>query len=105
MGNWKVILYWQNLELGEVHIRRGIFKGDSFSPLVPALGFIPLRSILRKVEAIYEFPESKEQINRAFNMDDLKSYNTEEKELDSLVLTVSIFSNDIGMFWYVLKIM
>ena len=96
MGNWKVILYWQNLELGEVHIRRGIFKGDSFSPLVPALGFIPLRSILRKVKAIYEFPESKEQIN---------SYNTEEKELDSLVQTVSIFSNDIGMFWYVLKIM
>ena len=80
-----MILCWQNLELGEVKIRRGIFKGDFFSPLVPVLGFIPSRSILRKVKLIYEFPESEGQINHVFNMNDLKSYSIEEKELDSLV--------------------
>ena len=77
-------------------IRRGIFKGDFFSPLVPVLGFIPSRSILRKVKLIYEFPESQGQINHVFNMNDLKSYSIEEKEL--LISSVSIFSNDIGMF-------
>ena len=51
MEKWRVMCAG-NLELGEVDIRRGIFKGDSLSPLVFAPEFIPLRSILRKVKAI-----------------------------------------------------
>ena len=33
-------------------------------------------------------------------MDDLKLYSRMEKGLDSLVQTVHVFSEDIGMEWY-----
>ena len=33
MEKWKVMLCSRNFELGEVQIKRGIFKGDSLSPL------------------------------------------------------------------------
>ena len=63
MEKWKVMLCSGNSELGEVGIKRGIFQGDSLSPLV----------------------------------DDLKLYSRSEKGLDSLVQTVRVFSENIGM--------
>ena len=54
MGKWKVMLCSGNSELGEVEIKRGIFQGDSLSPLVFVLALIPLSLILRKAKA-YEF--------------------------------------------------
>ena len=39
---WKVMLCSGNSELGEVKIKRGIFQGDSLSPLVFVLALIPL---------------------------------------------------------------
>ena len=43
---------------------------------------------------IYEFSESREKI---LFMDELKLYSRSEKELDSLIQTVCVFSEDIGM--------
>ena len=48
MEKWKVMLCSGNSELGEVEIKRGIFQGDSLSPLVFVLALIPLSLILRK---------------------------------------------------------
>ena len=61
------------------------------------LALIPLSLILRKAKAAYEFSESKEKINHLLFMDDLKLYSRSEKGLDSLVQTVHVFSEDIGM--------
>ena len=61
------------------------------------LELIPLSLILRKVKAAYEFSESKAKINHLLFMDDLKLYSRIEKGLDSLVQTVHLFSEDIGM--------
>ena len=61
------------------------------------LTLIPLSLILRKAKAAYEFSESKERINHLLFMDDLKMYSRSEKGLDSLVHTVCVFSEDIGM--------
>ena len=61
------------------------------------LALIPLSLILRKAKAAYEFSESKENINHFLFMDDLKLYSRSEKGLDSLVQTVRVFSEDIGM--------
>ena len=55
------------------------------------LALILLSLILRKAKAAYEFSESKEKMN------DLKLYSRTEKEFDSLVQTVHVFSEDIGM--------
>ena len=94
MEKWKVMLYSGNSELSEVEIKRGIFQGDSLSPLVFVLALTPLSLILRK--AASEFSESKEKINLLF-MDDLKLYSRSEKGLDSLVQKVRVFSEDTGM--------
>ena len=86
-----------NSELGEAESKRGIFEGDSLSPLVFVLALIPLSLILRKAKAAYEFSESKEKINHLLFMDDLILYSRSEKGLESLVQTVRVFSEDIGM--------
>ena len=90
IAKWKVILCSRNSELGEVEIKRGIFQGDSLSPLVFVLALVPLSFILRKVKAAYEFSESKEKINDLLFMDDLKLYSRSWKGLDSLVQTVKM---------------
>ena len=97
MEKWKVMLCSGNSEFGEVEIKRGIFQGDSLSPLVFVLALIPLSLILRKAKAAYEFSESKEKINNLLFMDNLKLYSRTEKALDSLVQTVRVFSEDIGV--------
>ena len=55
MKKSKVMLCSGNSELGKVEIKRGIFQGDSLSPLVFVLALIPLSLILRMVKAAYEF--------------------------------------------------
>ena len=97
MEKWKVMLCSGNSELGEVEIKQGIFQVDSLSLLVFVLALIPLSLILRKAKVAYEFSESKEKINHLLFMDDLKLYSRSEKALDSLVQTVRVFSEDIGM--------
>ena len=67
------------------------------SPLVLVLPLIPLSLILRKAKAAYEFSESKEKINHLLFMNDLKLHSRSEKGLDSLVQTVHVFNEDIGM--------
>ena len=97
MEKWKVMLCSGNSVLGEVEIRRDIFQGDSLSPVVFVLALISLSLILRKAKAAYEFSESKEKINHLLFMDDMKFYCQSEKGLDSLVQTVRVFIEDIGM--------
>ena len=61
------------------------------------LALIPLSLILIKAKAAYEFSESKENINHLLFMNDLNLYSQNEKGLNSLVLTVCVFSDVIGM--------
>ena len=61
------------------------------------LALIQLSLTLRKAKAAYEFSESKEKINHLLFMDDLKLHSRSEKGLGSLVQTVCVFSEDIGM--------
>ena len=58
---------------------------------------ILLSLILRKAKAAYEFSETKEKINALLFLDDLKLYSRSEKGLDSLVQTVQVFSEDVGI--------
>ena len=97
MKAWRVDLTCNNQSLGGVDIKRGIFQGDSLSPLLFLLCLIPLTVILHKSESAYQFSSNKEKINHLLFMDDLKLYAKNEKGLESLVQTVRIFSDDIGM--------
>ena len=85
MEKWRVMLCAGNSELGEVDIKRGIFQGDSLSPLVFVLALIPLSLILRKAKAAYEFSGSKEKINHLLFMDDLKLHSRNVRQYVFLV--------------------
>jgi len=88
---------WQtNLTLGNVNIKRGIFQGDSLSPLLFIMVMIPLSILLRKEKFGYELDRCT-SINHLFFMDDLKLYGKSERELKELMRVVSLFSEDIGM--------
>ena len=97
MSNWKTELTSSGRMLGEVKIRRGIFQGDSLSPLLFVLCMIPLTVILRKVGAGYEWKNKALQTNHLLFMDDLKLFGKNEDQINSLVNTVNLYSQDIGM--------
>ena len=98
MKIWRTNLTANDECLDKVNIRRDIFQGDSLSPLLSVLALFPLSMILRKVSAEYEMTKDGCRINHLLFMDDLKLFAKNEKEIDSSVVqTVRIFSDDIGM--------
>ena len=56
-----------------------------------------LSLLLRKVKASYEWGRKEFKLNHLLFMDDLKLFGKSEDQIDSLVQTVFIFSEDIGM--------
>ena len=85
-----------NESLREVDIRRGIFQEDSFSPLLFVVVLIPLLIILNEIDLGY-VTSRNQKLNHLLFIDDLKLYAKSERELDSLIETVRIFSDDIVM--------
>ena len=81
----------------EVHIRRGIFLGNSLSPLLFVIAMIPLMIILRKIGFGYLTPKMAAKIALLLYTNDLKFYSETETELESLLNTVMILSNNINM--------
>ena len=96
MPLWKAELTSNNQNFCNVAIKRGIFQGDSLSPLLFIIGLIPLTLILRKYKKAYEFSNRKERINHVLYMDNLKLYGKTDKVIDSLIEIVGIFSSDIA---------
>ena len=57
---WKTVLTTGGEALGEVHIRRGIFQGDSLSSLIFVISLIrALTLVLRKIKAGYDPGDGK----------------------------------------------
>ena len=58
---------------------------------------MPLYPILRKCTAGYKLSRSQEMINHLMYMDDIKLIAKNEKELETLIHAVRLYSQDIGM--------
>ena len=84
-------------DLGEVYVKRGIFQGDSLSPILFVLSMVPLSLILRKVNGSYEWGQKEYKLNHLLFMDDMNLFSKSEEQMDTLVKTVHVFSTDIGM--------
>jgi hypothetical protein len=97
MKDWKTVLTSNGEVLGEVDIRRGIFQGDSLSPLLFIIIMMPLSMLLRREKLGYTFGSGGKTINHLVFMDDIKLYGKSENELEALVELVRVFSRDIGM--------
>ena len=93
MKFWWVKLTCGAERLGEVPIKRGIFQGDALPPLL----FVPSPYLWHTYwEQLNEF-RTGEKLNHLLLMDDFKLYSKKDRALDSLIQTVRIFSEDIGM--------
>ena len=91
MGQWQVELLANGNILGTVNVRRGILQGDSLSPLLFVVTLIPLSLVLREVKAGYDLMGKKDFVNHLLYMDDLKLYGRNEKQMDTLISTTSIY--------------
>ena len=97
MKNWKTNLICSHTDLGAVKISRRIFQGDSFSPLLFAVSFLPLTLVLRKMKQEHGFGRGKSKLNHLLFMDDLKLHGGSKPDNDSLIQTVYTVTDDIGM--------
>ena len=97
MKHWYTELNAGQSKLGNMKIKRGIFQGDSLSPLLFVMTMIPLTLILRKTNIFYEVRKKGKRINHLLFMDDLKLSAKNVDQIDSLVNIVKIFSEDIKM--------
>ena len=92
MKTWRVDLRAGGRSIAETKIQRGIFQGDALSPLLFIIPMMPLNHILR-----YKRSRSQEKINHLMYMDDIKLFVKNEKELETLIHAVRIYSQDIGI--------
>ena len=95
--NWRVELIAGGRSLAETKIQRGIFQGDALSLLLFIIAMMPLNHKLKKCTAGYKLSRSQEKINHLMYMDDIKLFAINEKELETLIHTIRIYSKDIGM--------
>ena len=58
---------------------------------------VPLTWLLRRAKTGYAWGNKGFKLNHLLFMDDLKLFAKSKKQIDSLVQTVHIFSEDIGM--------
>ena len=100
MRQWKtnMVLVHESgvLETGPISIKRGIFQGDSLSPLLFTMSLNPLSQELQKAGYGYQL-DKLSKINHLFYVDDLKLYGTSDNQLKGLMSTVKKVSDDIQM--------
>ena len=97
MKTWRVELTAGGRRLAEAKIQRGMFQGYALSPLLFIIAMIPLNHIIRKCTAGYKLSRSQEKVNHLMYMDDIKLFEKNEKELETLIHTARTYSQDIGM--------
>ena len=97
MSSWNTLLTVNGQILGQVNIRRGMFQEDLLSPLLFVAALIPLTIKLRQTGFGYQASKNAAKISHLLYIDDLKLYGKSAPELESLLNTVRIFSNDISM--------
>ena len=98
MKTWRVELTAGGRSIAETRSKEGFSKEMHYHP--PPLFIIammPLNHILRKCAAGYKLSRLQEKINHQMYMDDIKLFAKNEKELETLIHAVRIYSQDIGM--------
>ena len=74
MEQWKLSLTSNGEDPGKVDMKKGIFQGDSLSPLLFVLSMVPLSLIRIKVNANYESGKKEYKLNHLLFMDDFKLF-------------------------------
>lgn len=103
MSNWKTVFQLRRgkktVDSGPITFRRGVYQGDSLSPLLFCLSLIPLQDILDKeTEGITLISNTdRVKITHQLYMDDLKIYAASDAALDKAICKVNEVSHKTGM--------
>ena len=103
MQTWRIELTTGGQSLAELKSQRSIFEGDALSPLLLVIAMMPLNHMFKKCAAGYKLSTSQEKIKQSMCMDDIKLFSIKEKELETLIQTVEICSQDIRMEFGIVK--
>ena len=98
---WKTTLTLNHengsIKIENIQIRRGIFQGNSLSPLLFIIALNPLSKILNKNFPGYDLDGIA--VTHTFYMDDLKLYGNCKTTIHSMLSLVERFSKDINMLF------
>ena len=76
MEKWNTRLFLKTkqevMQSQPIQIRRGIFQGDSLSPLLFCIALIPLTNELNRADCGYQIHGTERKISHLLYMDDLK---------------------------------
>lgn len=114
MKNWRTVIHITNekqqtsstsnrTDRGVVDpviwISRGIYQGDSLSPLWFCLALNPLSKLIGRTGIGYALnsSEASQIISHQLYMDDLKLYASSHEKLNDIIQRVEQFSSDVGM--------
>jgi len=80
-----------------IQIRRGIFQGDSLSPLLFCIALIPLTNELNRADCGCQVHGTESKISHLLYMDDLKLLGRKENDLENEMKIVQTNSKDTNM--------
>jgi hypothetical protein len=83
--------------INTIKINRGIFQGNTLSPLLFCIALIPLTNELNRSKCGYQVYGTERKINHSLYMDDLKLIGRSEEELSFEIKIIKTFSDDIKM--------
>ena len=80
-----------------IQIRRGIFQGDTLSPLIYCVALIQLKNKLNRADCGYQVHGTERKISHLLYVDDLKLLGRNENDLKNEKKIVQTISKDINM--------
>ena len=79
----------------DIKYRRGIFQGDTLSPLLFCLCLVPITNILKRAGYGYKIGDKK--VSNLLYIDDLKIYAKDDIQMERCKALIQEFSDDITM--------
>ncbi|XP_067932894.1 uncharacterized protein [Watersipora subatra] len=103
MTKWKTELDANRKKLVSVKIKRGIYQGDSLSPLLFCICLNMLSNMLEETQYGYQF-KSGTKISHLFYIDDIKLYANKERDIDSLIHLTQVLRSQLNAKNHVMAI-